>query len=202
MPRALTTGPVRIAPLPRAVADTARGLTKLADVRAVVAAVVQQGKCPADLLVRELEEGPMQGSALFRRALGDVCDGTRSGPEAELKELLRRAGVPTPLFNAELYSGDDFIARPDGWWPDAGVAVEVDSREYHLSPGDHERTLARDARMAAHGITVLHFTPRQISTQPRTVVAAIRSALAATRGRPQLTIRALPHSQGTGRPPS
>jgi hypothetical protein len=198
--QAFTAGPVRVVPLVRAVADTARGLTRLADVRAVVAAVVQQGKCTAEMLARELEQGPVQGSALLRTAIGDVCDGARSSPEAELKDLLVHAKLPMPLFNPRLYYGDEFIASPDGWWPDAGLAAEVDSREYHLSPADHERTLERDARMAAHGITVLHFTPRQIRTQPATVAAAIRSALAATHGRPSLPIRTVP-APGRARTP-
>ena len=92
--------------------------------------------------------------------------------------------------------GEEFIGSPDAWWPKAGIAGEVDSRAYHLSPRDHERTLARDARMAAHGITVLHFTPRQIRTQPGTVVAAIRSALAAAASRPRLPIRTITTSSG------
>jgi hypothetical protein len=45
--------------------------------------------------------------------------------------------------------------------------------------------------MAAHGITVLHFTPRQIRTQPGTVLSAIRSALAAAGSRPRLPIRTI-----------
>jgi hypothetical protein len=190
--QAFTLGPVSLAPIPRAVADSARGLTRLADVRALVAAVVQHGRCSADSLVAELEGGPVQGSALLRIAIADIRDGVRSSPEADLKDLLERAKIPTPMFNPRLYAGEEFIASPDGWWPDLGVAAEVDSREYHLSPEDHERTLARHARMAAHGITVLHFTPRQIRTQPAQVAATIRAALAAARGRPALNIRAVP----------
>jgi hypothetical protein len=67
----------------------------------------------------------------------------------------------------------------------------VDSHEYHLSPEDHERTLVRDARMRAFGITVLHFTPRQIRTQPAQVIAAIRAALAAATFQPPVPIRAV-----------
>jgi hypothetical protein len=186
-----TCGPIRLAPLARAVADAARGMTVLADVRAVVAAAVQQGRCTPDLLATELEAGPVQGSALLRSAVSDVNDGIRSSPEADLKHLLKRAKIAEPVFNPRLYAGDEFIASPDAWWPEAGIAGEVDSRAYHLSPRDHERTLARDARMAAHGITVLHFTPRQIRTQPGTVIAAIRSALAAAKSRPRLPIRTI-----------
>jgi very-short-patch-repair endonuclease len=197
-----TAGPIRLVPLARAVADAARGMTALADVRAMVAAAVQQGKCTPDLLAAELDGGPVQGSAMFRAAVSDVRDGTRSSPEADLKHLLRRAKIAGPLFNPRLYAGDEFIASPDAWWPEAGLAGEVDSRAYHLSPQDHERTLARDARMAAHGITVLHFTPRQIRTQPGTVIAAIRSALAAAACRPRLPIRTVTASSGTPtRPP-
>ena len=194
--RVFTAGPIRLVPLSRAVADAARGMTTLADVRAVVAAAVQQRKCTPELLVAELESGPVQGSALFRAAVSDVCDGIRSSPEADLKHLLRRAKIAEPVFNPRLYAGDEFIASPDAWWPEAGVAGEVDSRAYHLSPQDHERTLARDARMAAHGITILHFTPRQIRTQPGTVVAAIKSALAAASSRPRLPIRTISASTG------
>ncbi len=190
--QAFTLGTVSMAPIPRAVADSARGLTRLADVRALVATVVQQGRCSADQLVAELEDGPVQGSALLRMAIADIRDGVRSSPEADLKDLLRRAKIRTPMFNPRLYSGDEFVASPDGWWPDLGVAAEVDSREYHLSPKDHERTLERHARMAAHGITVLHFTPRQIRTQPTQVAAILRAALVAARGRPALNIRTIP----------
>lgn len=195
----VTVGPVRLAPLARAVADTARGLTRLPDVRALVAAVVQQEKCGPGELAAELQAGPRQGSALFRIAVGDVCDGVWSSPEADLKDLIRRSKLPEPLFNPILYADDEFIGRPDAWWKDAGVAAEVDSRAYHLSPADHERTLKRDVRMAAHGITVLHFTPHQIRTEPATVAAALRSALAAASSRPRLPIRTIAATPGVTR---
>jgi hypothetical protein len=50
--------------------------------------------------------------------------------------------------------------------------------------------------MAAHGIRVLHFTPRQIRTEPGAVIAAIRSALAAADTRPRLNIRTMTRSPG------
>jgi very-short-patch-repair endonuclease len=68
----------------------------------------------------------------------------------------------------------------------------MDSREWHLSPRDWERTLARDARMSAQGIIVLHFPPRRLSAEPRLVADEIRSALEAGRRRGRPDIRALP----------
>ena len=171
-------GPLRYALSPRAVADAVRDLTSLRDVRAMVADAVQRGHCRVPDLSEELSQGPSVGSKLFREALADVADGIHSAAEGDLKDLLAKSGLSAPLFNASIYDGDGtFIARPDAWWPEKGVAVEVDSHEWHLSPHDHTRTLERQRRMGKRGILVLPFTPREIRTQPAKVIAAIRDAL-------------------------
>jgi len=185
-------GEIRYALPPRAVADAARWLTDLGEVRAVVAGAVQRGMCSVARLVEELEQGPRQGSANLRRALAEVADGVRSGAEGRRHALIRRAGLPMPLFNPRLFAGRAFLAVPDCWWPDAGVVAEVDSRAWHLSPRDWENTLARQARIAAISIIVLHFPPNRIYTEPKEVIAEIRSALAAGQGRSLPQVRTLP----------
>jgi hypothetical protein len=185
-------GQVRYVPPARAVADTVRGLRDLGAVRAIVADGVQRGVIPLRLLTDELANGPVRGSAPLRRVLEEVADGVRSSVEADLRTLIRVERLPDPMYNPRLYAGGRFIAEPDAWWPDAGVAGEMDSREWHLSPGDWERTLARDARMSSHGIIVLHFSPRRLRAEPRVVAAEIRSALQAGCQRRRLDIRAVP----------
>ena len=181
-------GPLRYALPARAVADTVRDLTSLRDVRAMVADAVQRGHCRVPDLSEELSNGPSVGSGLFREALTDVADGIHSAAEGDLKDLLAKSGLPMPLFNASIYDNDDtFIARPDAWWPEKGIAVEVDSHEWHLSPHDHTRTLERQRRLAKRGILVLPFTPRDIRTQPADVINTIRHALET--GRPPLNLR-------------
>jgi hypothetical protein len=171
-------GPLYYALPARAVADTVRDLTSLRDVRAMVADAVQRGACTVPDLSTELDQGPSVGSKLFREALADVADGIHSAAEGDLKDLLAKSGLPAPLFNASIYDGDGtFIARPDAWWPERGVAVEVDSHEWHLSPHDHTRTLERQRRMGKYGIVVLPFTPKDIRTQPARVLAEIGDAL-------------------------
>jgi len=171
-------GPLRYALPARAVADAVRDLTSLRDVRAMVADAVQRSACTVPDLSAELDHGQSVGSRLFREALADVADGIRSTAEGDLKDLLAKSGLPAPLFNASIYGGDGtFIARPDAWWPERGVALEVDSHEWHLSPHDHTRTLERQRRMGKHGIVVLPFTPREIRTQPADVINTIRHAL-------------------------
>jgi hypothetical protein len=185
-------GEIRYALPPRAVADAVRGLADIGDVRAVVAGAVQRGMCPIERLVEELEQGPKQGSALLRRALAEVADGARSAAEGQLHALIKWARLPVPMFNPRLFLGRAFLASPDCWWPESGVAAEVDSRAWHLSPRDWENTLARHARMSAAGIIVLHFPPRRIHAQRSEVAAEIRGALAAGRDRPRPAVRALP----------
>lgn len=170
-------GQIRFALAARAVADTARSLADLRGVRAVVADSVQQGWCGLAELAEELRGGPAAGSAWLRQTLAEVTDGIRSTAEADLHDLIKRAGLPVPVFNARLYAGTELIAVADAWWPRQRVATEVDSREWHFSPEEWERTLRRHARMTARGILVLHFTPNQIRTEPAQVVAVIRAAL-------------------------
>ena len=185
---------IRYAPVARAIADTARAMDDIGDVRAVVADAVQRGICPLARLADEVQQGPVRGSASLRQAVAEVTEGVRSSAEAEFRDLIKRAKLPVPLFNPSLYADDEFIARPDCWWADAGVAAEVDSKEWHLSPQDWERTLARHAAMSAHGIVVLHFTPQQIKKEGATVTANLRSALETGRARPPLPIKAVPAS--------
>lgn len=185
-------GVVQYAPPDRAATDAARELGSFREARAVIANAIQQGRCRLDRLQEELAHGPVRGSAWLRRCLAEVATGIRSGAEGDFGDLLRGSGLPTPMFNARLFVGKTFIAVADAWWPEAGVAAEVDSREWHLSPEDWEYTLERHARMSSHGILVLHFTPNQIRHERARVLAAITSALAAGRTRPTLAVRALP----------
>jgi hypothetical protein len=154
---------------------------------------VQRGDCPLAALARELDQGPARNSARLRQVLAEVADGVRSVTEAEFRHLIKRAGLPIPMFNARLFGADGtFIAAPDAWWPEAGVAAEVDSRQWHLSPDDWVRTLRRHAEMSSHGILVLHFTPGQIRSDPAAVAAAIADKLRAGRARPALPVSARP----------
>jgi hypothetical protein len=181
----------------RAAADAVRGMTSLRDVRVVVADAVQRDKCTTKTLAAELSQGPNKGSALFREALADVADGIRSAAEGDLRDLLASSGLPMPLFNPWLYDEHgNFVARPDAWWPAHGIAVEVDSREWHTSPEDHAKTLARGRRMARYQIVVLRFTPGQIRSQPAEVITDIKAALDGAHGRPLTKLKTIPANNG------
>ena len=77
------------------------------------------------------------------------------------------------------------IATPDAWWPDVGLAWEIDSLDYHLAPEDYRRTVERNARYAAHGIPFLQTVPVRLTTEPGKVLDELRAAHAAAAARPR-----------------
>jgi hypothetical protein len=189
--RIYVTGPIRFTKPARAVADAARSLTRFDDVRQVVCDAVQRRACTVAELTEEL--GAARGSSLFREALAEIDDGVRSVAEADARRLILRSDLPRPMFNARLYDENgDFIAAVDAWWPEAGVAAEIDSRAYHLTAGDQDRTTERHDRLVAHGILVLHFPPKRLKTDPQGVLGDLRDAIEKGRSRPRLTITARP----------
>ena len=194
MPETLyTTGPLRFTSPARAVADAARGMTRFSDVQALVCEAVQRGRCTLEELVQELDQGPSAGRRWYRMALAEVSEGIRSAAEAQLKNLIDRSDLERPVYNADLYTLDGiFLGRPDAWFESAGVAGEVDSREYHMGAKDYEETTRRHNRMEAAGIHVLHWLPSTIRAEPHRVLADLRSAIAAGRKRPPLPITAIP----------
>jgi hypothetical protein len=177
----------------RAVADTARWLTGLRDVRALVGDAVQNRHCAVAQLTDELRTGGTPNGALLRKVIAEVTDGVRSAPEAELRDLIIKARLPVPLFNPRLYSpSGTFIATPDAWWPDAGVAIEVDSRQWHLAPDDWERTMVRHSDLSQYGIVTLHVTPHQLRSAPDAFLRKAANAYKAGAARPRLAILTLP----------
>ena len=191
--RGFVTGKIWFAKAPRAVADAARSLTRFDDVRQVVCAAVQQRACTVAELAEEFRAGPAAGATLLREALAEIGDGVRSVAEGDLRVLILESDLPKPMFNAQLFDTNGiFIATVDDWWPEAGVASEVDSRAYHLAAADQDHTTERHDRLIAHGIFPLHFPPKRIKTDPSGIISEIRSAIEQGRRRPRLSITALP----------
>jgi hypothetical protein len=188
MPRQWATdGPLRFALAARAVADTVRELERLPDVRAVVGSAVQKRRCTISQLAAELAAGPIRGSAHLRAVLAEVADGVRSAAEGDFHALVKRSDLPLPMFNASLFLDGVLLGIVDAWWPAAGLAVEIDSREWHFEPGAWEATMRRHAKLTAAGIYVIHVSPQHIRTEPDRIVRDIAAAL--HNGRPAAPIQ-------------
>jgi hypothetical protein len=191
-----------LAPIERAALDLARRTYDRDVVRAVLAEVVQRGRTTPARLMAELEAGSGRGTALPREVLEAVSDGIRSVAEANARELVRGSGLPQPMWNARLVDARTgrFIAVADAWFDDVGLAWEIDSYEFHLSPADYERTMQRRVEMTAVGIGVVAHSPKRIIDQGVQVVRDLARHLEQAALRPRPPIRAI--SSGTNGTPA
>ncbi|WP_229402615.1 type IV toxin-antitoxin system AbiEi family antitoxin domain-containing protein [Micromonospora okii] len=187
----------------RAVVDAARDLRHLRPVRAIVAEAVQRGFADLPALDEEIRRARRSRTALVRKAFSEVVDGTRSAPEAELRECLAGSRLlPEILWNPRLLAGDGgTLPTPDAYLVDAAVALEVDSQEYHFSPGDWARTLDRHNELSRHGVLILHFTPAQIRRDPGRIRRVVEDACESRRGVGATTrVRPAPRAELTPHP--
>lgn len=177
LPNPLLCNGFPIAPLPRAAVDTARRLRSKDTVRALIAEVVQRGRVSPARLREELDAGSARGVTLPRRVLNEVSDGIRSVAEAWARRLVLRAGLPPPEWNCPVRTHDgELLGIIDAWWDDVGLAWEVDSYQFHLSPAHYADTLRQGSRLTAAGVVVLHTLPERLRDEPAVVVNELRRA--------------------------
>jgi hypothetical protein len=162
----------------RAVADAARFSNDLREVRAFVAEAIQRGLTTVAAVRRELRLAASHRTRLLRAALNEVDAGARSAPEAELADELDGSRVlPRVVRNPRLSTPHgEILPSPDGWIEESGIAIEVDSREYHLSPEDWQRTLRRHNALTTCGALVLHFTPSEVRRSPGRIRRMVEKA--------------------------
>lgn len=116
-----------------------------------------------DELVQSFEREPRRrGGAAAIRAAIEAVDG-RVVPMSEWSlwatDRLVKAGLPEPQLEAVLRDRHGRrVAQVDLYWPDHGVVLELDSREYHFDGRAFARDRRRDALLAGLGISVIRVT--------------------------------------------
>ncbi|GAA4553761.1 hypothetical protein [Amycolatopsis samaneae] len=193
MPEPVVRGELPLAPLGRAVLDECRRMRRTAPVAALLTEVVQRGKVSPSTLADELACGSSRGSAHPRSVLGKVLAGARSVAEVDAMRVWRLTGLPRPVWNVELRdSAGRYVAIPDAWCDEVGLAWEIDSLEFHYRREDYAATLERNARYAAAGVIVVQSLPGRLRTEPRRVAAELVAAYraAAARQRPRVRVSA------------
>ena len=142
-----------------------RRLVTLASMRRRVAAIARPGR---------------PGIAAVRRLLDDR-DPEAAVPESIMERramrIFRKAGLPAPVAQYEIRSGERLVARLDFAYPDVKLAIEADGYASHARRERWERDRARDARLTLLGWRVLRFTWSDIKKRPHWVAATISQAL-------------------------
>ncbi|HUQ62838.1 MAG TPA: type IV toxin-antitoxin system AbiEi family antitoxin domain-containing protein [Acidimicrobiales bacterium] len=110
---------------------------------------------------------------------------TESTLEDEVVRLLRRAGLPAPERQIELWPPG--FARPvrfDLGYRPQKLLLEVDSRRWHGARKDVERNSAKANIIVAAGYRALHFTKDDVRRRPDYLVGCVDREL--LRGAPRL----------------
>jgi hypothetical protein len=157
----------------RAVATAARDAPEQRTATALVREAVRRRLVRVEDLRHELETGQRAGSALLRRAVEAAEAGSWSIPEADLGRLVATSRVlARPWFNPELFTSDGTrLPRPDGWFDDVALALQVHSYRHHALPQDWDGTVMSDGILVEHGVVVLTLTPHPITSRPGEVLA-------------------------------
>lgn len=133
--------------------------------------------CDHDDLLRIIFDSPRRaGSRRLKAVLSMHQIGstlTRSELEERFLALCRRRALPRPEVNASVLD-----LTVDFFWPDAGVAVELDGLGSHGTRAAFQRDRDRDSRLAANGYRTLRFTWWDVAARPAVVVDRIGRVLA------------------------
>lgn len=147
---------VPTAPLTRATVDAVRTWKSRALTEEIITEAVQhRQRCHPHDLVAEMELGSRRGTGLPREVLRAFTVDLRSVAELDALKVIRTTNLPEPSWNVALFDREgSYIARPDIWFDDVGLAVEVDSFDFHFSRHDYAATIRRDVRYSVNGDSV------------------------------------------------
>jgi very-short-patch-repair endonuclease len=130
--------------------------------------------------VRRLSRRGRPGGPVLRQLLEARSDRrrpTESVMETKLLQALRARGLPEPVPQFEVRVGDAFVARVDLAYPDARIAVEYDSDEFHTGRDATARDRSRRHALIAAGWLPIDVGPADVRRGAVTAAAAIADAL-------------------------
>ena len=97
--------------------------------------------------------------------------------ERDYKRIFLKGGLPDPIRQYPVPDGDK-VYRIDFAYPEARLAIEIDSYKHHFGRQKWHKDKVRSNALALQGWRVLHFT-KEDKKNPRRVVAEVRAALRA-----------------------
>jgi very-short-patch-repair endonuclease len=164
----LSLGAVASASTVEIAVDTAlrRGLTTIEALGAIVRRLGKRGRNGVGVLRRLVVLHDREASM------------TESEMETRLKQLLRRAGLPTPIVQYEIRHFGQFVARVDAAYPDLSLALEYDSYEHHTGRAALVRDSHRRNALVGIGWSTISVTAVDIYSGGDAVIGAIQAARA------------------------
>ncbi|MFI9361740.1 hypothetical protein ACIG5E_11870 [Kitasatospora sp. NPDC053057] len=171
------------APVARAVADALCEWTADGDAAVPVREVLREAvarpeiRCTVRELAAELIESGLTGEPRVRAALDELLAAERDFVLEQVDRLVDEWLLPAPLAGPELrMRGGTYIGIPDLYWPERGVAVEVDSDLRCVSEGEAAWVRGGQHRMEYLGIRVVYVSGARLAADPEAVGGELREA--------------------------
>lgn len=176
---------IPVTTVPRTIVDLAARLSR-AHLTDVIEDALAIGRLdPRDLasVVRDVARRGRPGSAALREVVAEYVDGEpiqQSVMERRGRRLLTQAGLPRPVH--EFAMPWSRSRRFDDAYPNHRVAIEWDSRRWHMRRDAFDADRHRDNEAHRHGWHVYRFTWRDVTVRPHYVTDTVRDALGRTAG--------------------
>ncbi|MFF4606375.1 hypothetical protein ACFY12_27035 [Streptomyces sp. NPDC001339] len=187
---------VPTAPVPRALADAVAGIGDASAVRRLLTESVRGGHCEAPAVVRELSRARLLSRPHVVDAVDTLLAEGRALAEQRLYAMVRDHDLPDPLWNVDLrLPGGPHLGGVDAFWPEHGVALEIDTRapRPEEGPSPHSAFDHKREHLERLGIAVVRCLPRTLRDAPDQQAAVVRTALMAAPDRhPTSYVVALP----------
>jgi hypothetical protein len=130
-------------------------------------------------LVKRVSRSGRPGGPILRGLL-EARDPDRRPTESEMETRLLQAmrvhGLPEPTTQHEIWQGPAFIARVDAAYPDAKIAIEYDSDEFHSGRTAIGRDRGRRHRLISAGWLPVDVGPADLRNGGTRACAAIGQA--------------------------
>ncbi len=180
-PRSQEVTGLPVAPVARAVADAVAQLADAGTVRRLLSEAVRGGHCEPAAVVRELTVARLLNRPHVVDAVESLLAEGRAIAEDRLYRIVRGFELPEPVWNVDLrLPGGPHLGGVDAFWPEQGVALEIDTRAPRQGEDDRwSESVRKRETLERLGITVLHVTPRKLRDWPEQQAAVIRTALTA-----------------------
>ncbi|GIE33351.1 hypothetical protein Ait01nite_063960 [Actinoplanes italicus] len=114
---------------------------------------------------------------LINATIADACGGAEALSEIDLIALCRRSGLPLPRLQAHRLDVHGRRRFLDAYWADERLHVEVDGA-HHMEVEHWADDMLRQNAVWTRGDRILRFPAWLLRTDPATVVAQLREALA------------------------
>jgi hypothetical protein len=196
IPPAMTRDDLPVASLERCVLDAARGMRSKPDVAAILTEPVQRRMTLVETLQDELEAGCRRGSAIPRAVLRAAGTGARSAAEFDFHEWWfahPELASRTILLNVRLENSAGLLGIADGYLPEIGLVLPIDSVEQHfMTPEQVEETERQHRAYRSAGLHVFGIRPGRMRTDPAGLLRDVLDAIAVAEQLPTPLVRWAP----------